>query len=285
MMLFCSLPLYSMAAKAVDSDALQDRLDRMERMLNSSALMDLLERVDGLQREIRELRGQVEVQNHALSRMKQELRDRYPDFDERLQRLEVIVGPGMALPVDNVEIAPEAISSVSESDATSPQFPVQKTPEQSGFSPSLQAMESAPTESRFEASTSDSNQEQQAYRMAFNLLKKGAYKEAITAFGEFLEQYPRGRYADSAQYWLGEAYYVTQQYPLALEEFQKILREYPSSSNFVDALLKVGYAQHELGQKAKAEQTLGDLIEQYPDTTEAHLAKNRLRRIRTGTSP
>ncbi|VFM97327.1 MAG: tol-pal system protein YbgF [Candidatus Kentron sp. G] len=253
--LFCFLSLYSAAAGSLGSETVKERLDRVERMLGNKALMDLLARVDDLQYEIRELRGRIEVQNHTISRMKQDQRNHYLDLDKRLRRIESPAGSGMG-------------------------SPARERPEQSASPSPLQTTGPASADSRSEGATSDYSQEQQDYQVAFGLLKKGAYKKAITALVVFVEKYPHGQYASSAQYWLGETYYVTQQYRQALKTFQKFLDKYPSSSNFIDGLLKIGYIQHELGQKTKARQTLTDLIERYPGTTEAHLAKKRLRKIK-----
>ena len=51
------------------------------------------------------------------------------------------------------------------------------------------------------------------YQAAFDLLKDGKYPEAISGFKQFLTTFPNSALADNAQYWLGEAHYVTKQYP------------------------------------------------------------------------
>nr|VFK01487.1 MAG: Beta-barrel assembly machine subunit BamD [Candidatus Kentron sp. H]VFK01535.1 MAG: Beta-barrel assembly machine subunit BamD [Candidatus Kentron sp. H]VFK05064.1 MAG: Beta-barrel assembly machine subunit BamD [Candidatus Kentron sp. H] len=286
---FCSLALYIVSAGSIGSDTIRNSPNRVEHISGSKVLMDLFERVNGLQHEIRELRGQVEVQSYALSQMKQDQQNRYLNLARRLQRVEATAGPGIGTSAGGSEISfPQQIPLVPKvTNVTQSQSPVQKTPKQPRNPPSLQSIDSASVGSYPEGSISGPNQERQAYQAAFGLLKEGAYQKAITAFEAFLKQYPRShsQHADSARYWLGETYYVTQQYQSALEEFQKFLHEYPSSPNFADALLKVGYTQHELGQKTKAGQTLSDLIERYPNTTEAYLAKNHLREIETGKLP
>jgi tol-pal system protein YbgF len=92
--------------------------------------------------------------------------------------------------------------------------------------------------------------------------------------------FPDGDYAPNAQYWLGESYYVTQNYGIALDAFQALLRRFPNSSKAPDALLKLGYCQYELRQWDEAEATLNRVMQQYPDTTVARLAQGRLRAMR-----
>ena len=91
------------------------------------------------------------------------------------------------------------------------------------------------------------------YQAAFDLLKDGKYPEAISGFKQFLTTFPNSALADNAQYWLGEAHYVTKQYPDALRDFRTVLEKYPDSRKIPDALLKIGLLQlraEELGRSA-----------------------------------
>ena len=54
--------------------------------------------------------------------------------------------------------------------------------------------------------------EQAAYVQAFDVLKSGNYAAPIAGFKQFLATYPQSALADNAQYWLGEAYYVTRDF-------------------------------------------------------------------------
>ena len=54
---------------------LEQRVQRIERMVESSGMVQLLESVKALQKDVRELRGEVEVQAHMIGPLKQ----RQPD--------------------------------------------------------------------------------------------------------------------------------------------------------------------------------------------------------------
>ena len=95
-----------------------------------------------------------------------------------------------------------------------------------------------------------------AYREAFNLLKAGQYDESIDAFSQFLSDYPASQYCDNAQYWLGETHFVKQDYPLAITEYQNLIRNYPASKKQSHAMLKIGYSYHKMGDAAKARAVL-----------------------------
>ena len=55
---------------------------------SSDVLLDLLSQIEALQNEVRQLRGQLEVQAHEIERMKSRQRDASADFDRRLQDVE-----------------------------------------------------------------------------------------------------------------------------------------------------------------------------------------------------
>jgi tol-pal system protein YbgF len=124
-----------------------------------------------------------------------------------------------------------------------------------------------------------SSTEQSVYSQAFDALKAGSYSVAITGFKDFLDNYPSSTLADNAQYWLGEAYYVTRDYDSAGTAFRTVVRKWPDSRKAPDALLKLGYTQYEQKQYPAARATLTDVTRKYPGSDAARLAGERLKRI------
>ncbi len=68
----------------------------------------------------------------------------------------------------------------------------------------------------------------------------------------------------------------------ALPAFRKVVTNYGSSRKLPDALLKIGYCQVELGELGAARKTLADVVRQYPETTAARLASQKLEQIGAG---
>jgi tol-pal system protein YbgF len=118
--------------------------------------------------------------------------------------------------------------------------------------------------------------DQAAYDQAFNVLKAGKYPDAITAFQQFLQSWPKSSLADNAQYWLGESYYVTRDFQSAAAAFQTLLDRWPDSRKAPDALLKLGYSQAELKHTAQARATLTSVSTRFPGSDAANLAAARL---------
>lgn len=114
------------------------------------------------------------------------------------------------------------------------------------------------------------------YRLAVELVKGGDQDKAVAALRAFIGKYPRHDFADNAQYWLGEAFYASKQYPQALTEFRAVIETYPRGNKVPDALLKVGYCYQSLGQTEKAKAVLEQVVNLYPKTEPAALASKRL---------
>ena len=76
-------PLAPAAAPTPQLSA-EQRLARLERMLDNQGLVDLLVRLESLQAEVQRLRGEVEVQTHTIAELKKRQRELYLDIDRRL---------------------------------------------------------------------------------------------------------------------------------------------------------------------------------------------------------
>lgn len=118
------------------------------------------------------------------------------------------------------------------------------------------------------------------YQKAFDLIKVGEYLAAEESLSIFIDLYSDTGFIDDAIYWLGESFYSQKKYNKALKEFQKITKEYPDSEKLVEAILKTGFTQFELGDIEKSIKTLNQLIKSYPDSSSSRLAKEKLNSIK-----
>ncbi len=271
------------------------RLNKVERLLESQGLLDMLSQLESLQKEMQRLRGEIEVQTHTLEQIKQRQRDLYVDLDKRLQRTE-------ALGVAGTTPSPPGPSTGSRSAASPPVEVIPPTESaasqrppagQPGAAPlTVEVAKRPPAEAPKPSATAPAQTEpaaavgddpaaaRAAYQRAFTLLKQGRYEQAVTAFNEFLATYPNSSYADNAQYWLAESYYVLRRFEQAIVEYQKLVANYPNSQKLTHSMLKIGYSYYELGQMDQARTVLEDLKTRYPGTTAARLAEERLQRMK-----
>jgi tol-pal system protein YbgF len=125
--------------------------------------------------------------------------------------------------------------------------------------------------------------ENAAYQTAYNsLIKQGDAVTAAGQFQSFLQTYPDSRLAPNAWYWLGESYYATASYELALKSFGILLERFSDSGKAPDALLKSAYCHLELKNTAQGKQQLERVIALYPDHPVADMARSRLRGLSLG---
>jgi len=238
------------------------------------AMMDLVIQVQQLQDEVRMLRGMLEEQTMELENLSNRQRDQYLDLDQRITALRNPAPPlmttGAAMTSGASNTYEQAVPQVRKE---APEVrPALDTPS------SVTGIATPDTQARDMALSPEA--EKAAYDMAFQSLKEMKYADAASQFQSFLRAYPNSEYADNAQYWLGESYYVTRNYDIALEAFQGLLNKYPDSPKVADALLKIGYTHYELKQWDQARAALTQVQEQYPDTTLARLAGSRLRSMK-----
>lgn len=223
---------------------------------SGQANVELMNRLTQMQSEVQALRNQVEQLQNENEQIKQRNREQYVDLDTRLQRIEA-----GAVPVAGV--APAAGAKPAAAVAKRPAPTTGKiAPPLSGAGPALSAAD-----------------EQAAYASAFEALKRSDYVESARGFQAYLRAFPQGSLAPNAWYWLGESYYVTQNFPIALESFETLLAQFPESAKAPDALLKKGYCLVEMADVGAGQQALNRVINEYPGSDAARLAVSRLRAL------
>jgi len=119
----------------------------------------------------------------------------------------------------------------------------------------------------------------EVYNQALDDLNKGNYDLAESRFMAFLIQFPHHELAGNAQYWLGEVDYTRKKYQLAITEFEKVVRNYPSSDKVPAALLKMAFAHIELGKTNTGITILRQITKDYKDSEEAKLARVKLKKL------
>lgn len=231
---------------------LEARVRLLEQRLSSRALVELMQQIDLLQREVKLLQGQLEETLQS----NEELQRRVAELENRLRQVETQASAPPA-PVSTHETTGSALEAPAAEKAESQQEPIQ-LPEDP----------------------------QQAYQKAYDALQAGLYDDAIQAFSAFLKAHPQSEQAVSAWYWLGEAYYVKRDLIGARQAFEKVVTSFPNHPKASDALLKLGYVALDQGDFPTATSALNEVIRKYPGTRAAHLASERLGQMRSaGAEP
>lgn len=117
--------------------------------------------------------------------------------------------------------------------------------------------------------------EEAAYKAALQPAMSGRPAESIGRFQAFLQEYPHGRFAANAEYWIGEGLYAQGKYGEALAQFQKVNSQWSSHHKNADALLKTGMTLSRMGDKEGAAQAYKKLLSQFPNSEAAGIARSR----------
>ncbi len=148
----------------------------------------------------------------------------------------------------------------------------QVTQKQSSLEKSVREPErEAPAEKRAPATTAAA-----LYKEAYEAYQKGDLEGSRRKFETFLSQYPNTELSDNAQFWIGETYYLKKDYERSILEYEKVVTKYPEGDKVPAALFKQALAFAELGDKANARNLLRRVVERYPTSDQADMAKKRL---------
>ena len=185
-----------------------------------------------LQQEVMRLNGIVEEQANELRKLKSQSLERYVDLDKRLSA----VGAG-------------AVVVGSNSGGSSATVP-------------------GSTASSGSTKAAELPGEAEAYRSAYALVRGQQFGQAVESFQKFLSQYPDGKYAANAHYWLGELYLVIDPPDLeaSRQAFTLLLDQYPDNPKAPDAMYKLGKVQFLKGNREKSREYLDRVILDYGNT-------------------
>lgn len=134
---------------------------------------------------------------------------------------------------------------------------------------------------------------QESYKAAYLDFTKGNYTLAIAEFREFVRRHPDAPQADGAQYWIGESYFsmgraatsagqaekAREALEQSVQEFRKVFVNYPRGRQVPTALYKEALALLELKQGKVAQARLQYLVDNFPQSEEAPLARERLKNL------
>jgi tol-pal system protein YbgF len=117
------------------------------------------------------------------------------------------------------------------------------------------------------------------YDKAYAAYLAHRYDEALPLFKAFVEKHPQHHLADNAQYWVGEIYYDTEDFPTAILAFQEVVTKYGNGNKAPDALLKIGFAYIALDDPENARIFLKRVVKNYPFSEAEAMARAKLKEL------
>src|SRR5262249_29195404 len=117
------------------------------------------------------------------------------------------------------------------------------------------------------------------YDRVMDEFKQRDYEAAMAGFRLFIELHSRSALAANAQYWIGECQYRMGRDRDALQSFYDVVSNYPLSPKLAASTLKLGQTYTKLGDHEKARLMFDRVVDQYPDSSEAELARKTIEAI------
>ncbi len=117
------------------------------------------------------------------------------------------------------------------------------------------------------------------YQAAIGDFMSGRYDNAIAGFREVVEMYPNAPDAANSQFHIGESFYYKKECKNAVPEYQKFVDTYTTSDRRPDGLYMMGLCYSDLKQTANARRMFEQVLKEYPDSTSALQANQRLQAL------
>jgi len=166
----------------------------------------------------------------------------------------------------------------SPEDAPAPEKAQKPMPEVAK-KPETPAKKPAPASKKPRAAKKPVDQGRGVYDSALKLVLAGEAKKGRAALTGFMEKYPKSSLMPSAAYWTGETYYAEKRYAQAILTFKLVHQKFSKHTKAPAALLKIGYAYDRLGDKNNARFYLDALVQDYPKSEPATLARKKLKAL------
>jgi tol-pal system protein YbgF len=197
---------------------LDARVQRIERVLTNQSLLELAQRVDRLQADLRTIRGEVELLQNETQGGKTQSRNLYGDLEKRLAALETLGGVGAA---SALGATPAPVSGASE---------------QATYDAGMAALRSgnydkAVTTFREVVTnypTGDLAPNAQFW-MGESYYTKGDLESAVTAYRKVLADWPAARKAPDAMVKLGFSLSDLKRTGEARSTLEEVVRKYPGT--------------------------------------------------------
>lgn len=221
------------------------RLQKMESSTENTMRSQVLlnSQLEANRQDVARLRGQVEVLANDNEQTQKRQKDFYIDLDARLRKIEALLAQSGQIP------------GAAQSAPTSAQ--------------------SAPAAAPAKA---DPAQEARDYEAAINTLRGGKHVDAIFAFKQFIQNWPKSTFQPGAHFWAASALLQARDFEGAKTYYAKLASQWPEDPLAPDALLGQANAEKEAGASKSERATLEKLIEAYPKSDAAKTARQRLKK-------
>jgi tol-pal system protein YbgF len=200
-------------------DDLDSRVGRIDRIVDNQSLMQLTQRVDSLQNDVRTLNGRIEELQNANEALRKQQRDLYADLDQRLKTPAAAASPAAS----SDTALPAAAAGGDEQAQYGKAFDSLKSGDYPAAVNGFRQLAAA-----FPAGALADNTQ---YWLGEAYYVTRDYDHAAACFEKVLSGWPNSRKAPDALLKLGYTQYEQKKVALARSTLQQVMSRYPGSDS------------------------------------------------------
>jgi tol-pal system protein YbgF len=292
------ISMVSLVGCATTDDLRRTRGDLGHQILATNEKIDAVERgMAPLKEEIAGLRGEIEKTNRAIDALRGSQADARVEISELKEQLEKNRGiaEGFREEIRQEIAAASAKATKREEEEKGLRekldgliFKInfienflEISKKEEATPPAVEKGEKPPPAPAAKEATAKGKMDKESlYAAAYELFKQGKYDKAREGFENFLKLYPDTELSDNAQFWIGECYYFGKNYEKAIIEYDKVSKQFPEGNKVPYALLKQGLSFLKLGDTTSAKLLLQQVVKDFPNTSQARIARTKLLEIK-----
>ena len=250
----CSILTFGCVASERDIDFIYSRQREIETTLKKTQ-----EDIDWLKTEVRKEENILDLNEktfkleNKLLELEQIIAEMHTQNEERFKKMED-------------ELSPKPAPAPQET-APAPRAPSETPPAESETAPTEPAPAEKGSREKYDAGQKEFDDEN--------------YGAARALLREYLADDPRGDEASDAMFLIADSYFREKLYEEAILEYQNIIETWPASPRIPLCQLNQGFALMEIGKPNEAGLFFESLIEAFPDSPEAAMAKKHLKNLST----
>ena len=232
----------------------------------SSAVGDLISRVDALESQLASLTGQAEQQSNSMRLMEQRLKAVEAGLKKQQADLAAVSANGTTDTLAETPVKPATLPPANvPPKAPVPKAPVPKAPATASAAriKAVAAIERPSSGDAFEDS----------YSYGYRLWEAKFYPEAQTHLTETVKKFPKHPRASYARNLLGRSWLDDKKPASAVKILYDNYKDDPRGDRAPDSLYFLGVALTDLGKAAEACEAFGQLDAAYPDIAAGRLAE------------
>ncbi len=234
-----------------------------------------------LQQQVRDLQKSFDTQNAVLQKLVEQLADQINILKKTFEDVKGSNQQTQAAVSAKVDSVSGQFSMVNSSLDLVLERLAKLSQQVAETKAKVEVLDAPPAVSGLPARTGPPSAEE-LYNTAYGDFIKGNYDLAKQGFAEYLKSYPDTELSDNAQYWIGECSYVQRKFSEAVQGFDSVIKIYPTGDKAPAAALKKGYSLLETKNTDAGVRELRLLVQKYPSSDSAQLAKDRLNSMGVG---